>query len=156
MIKRDVFLPAAMVLIVSLAGCSGDPKDPLRKPTVPVKGVVNYKGKPLEGATITFVMEGDAIPAYGKTDAEGKFTLKTYDEGDGAVIGLHTVAISKIENPPATGIDQEGGKYVPPEGGAPPKTVYLIPQKYSLPGLSGLKAEVKAEGPNEFTFDLTE
>ena len=152
--KRDMFLLAGLAIVLGLAGCSGAPKDPHRKPTVPVTGIVKYKGAPLEGATVTFVMEADPVPAFGKTDAEGKFKLTTYDEGDGAIVGVHTVAISKMENPPATGIDQEGGKYVPPEGGAPPKTVYLIPQKYSIPGLSGLTADVKTPGPNEFTFDL--
>lgn len=149
----------SLVLTVAaiIAGCA-PAKDKNQKETVPVTGTVNFKGKPLEGATVTFVQSNDPTPAYGKTDAEGKFKLTTYVDGDGAVVGSHTVLVTKTETKggAVANADQNSKDYVPPDGSIAPTTIYLIPQKYSLPGASGLTADVKASDKNDFTFDLTE
>ena len=146
---RLFLTPAILALII---GCT--PSGPAnRKPTKKTTVIVSYKNAPLEGATITFVPQGpDPTPAYGKTDAQGKAKMKTYVEGDGAVVGTHKVLIEKSESVGGQTVDVDSPQYDP---NAPPaKVKYLMPQKYGNPGTSGLTAEVKETGPNEFTFDL--
>ncbi len=59
-----------------LIGCSKDKKLPA---TIPVTGVVTYKGEPLADANVMFVpVDPKGRSANGKTDANGKFVLKTY------------------------------------------------------------------------------
>lgn len=150
-------MPAARLLLVAflasfIAACSdGGPAN--RKPTKKVTVIVSYKGTPLEGATVTFIPQStDVIPAYGKTDAQGKAKMKTYVEGDGAVIGTHKVLLDKSESTGGQSVDVDSPQYNP---NAPPATVkHHLPPKYGNPATSGLTAEVKDGGANEFTFDL--
>src|SRR3954454_24917599 len=108
-------------IVAIVIGCSGGGGEN-HPPTKPVKVTVTYKGQPVADATVTFInQEGDAAPAYGKTDAQGVAKMKTYVEGDGAVPGPHKVTITKTET---TGggstTSQSSPDYVPPaEGGAP-------------------------------------
>lgn len=147
-------------------GCSGG-TDPNRRPTAEASGVVTYQGKPVEGATVSFIASaGEPISAFGLTNAEGKFTLRTYEEDDGAVIGEHQVTVNKTDGatpkiePPSTGNNDPLNleTYNPPPFGytPPPVVKYLVPEKYSLAETSGLKATVTEDGPNEFTFNLTD
>jgi hypothetical protein len=133
---------AALSLFVCLAmmtGCgNGRPK------CVVIGGVVTYCGKPVEGATVTFVPT-KSRPASGTTDAQGHFTLQTFSAGDGVVLGEHAVCITK------TVVDTTVTKKVPY-----PKTISLLPARYGSPLQSPLKATVTAEGPNDFKFDLTD
>lgn len=150
MLRSRVWLLLAVAALY-LLGC-GPGLPPGARPTKPVKVTVAYKGSPVEGATITFInQEGAAAPAYGRTDQQGVAKMKTYVEGDGAVLGQHKVLIEKAESVGGSNIPQDSPEYNP---NAPPQTVrYLLPQKYSNPA-SGLTAEVKESGPNDFTFDL--
>ncbi len=150
------FVPLVIVLLV-VAGCA-DGKSAGAKPTKPVTVKVTYKGAPVEGAVITFVDTGDPpAPAFGKTDAQGVAKMKTFVEGDGAVVGTHQVAISKIETTGgAPAVDQDSPEYDPNAVNMPTTVKYLIPQKYDSKATSGLTAEVKESGPNEFTFDLVD
>src|SRR5262245_18294102 len=137
-----------------LPGCSGGGGPANRRPTKKVTVTVIYKGSPLEGANVTFINQGgDPGPAYGKTNAQGKAKMKTYVEGDGAVVGKHKVLVDKSESiSGAPTVAQNSKEYNP---NAPPATVkYHVPQKYTNPATSGLTAEVKDSGPNDFTFDL--
>ncbi len=149
-----------LVVVVLLAGCSGNAGPANRRPTKPVKVTVTYKGQPVADATVTFInQEGEAAPAYGKTDAHGVAKMKTYVEGDGAVLGPHKVTIMKVESTGGgSAASQSSPDYVPPaEGGAPlPKVKNLIPEKYGLLASSPLTAEVKKDGKNEITFELTD
>jgi hypothetical protein len=144
-----------LLLAVSL-GCSGGSGN--HRPTRPVKVSVVYKGSPVADATVTFISEeGQPEAAYGRTDAQGVAKMKTYEEGDGAVLGKQKVVINKeqiLNNVKVA--DQDSPDYAPlPPGGAPvPKVKHLVPAKYTAPGTTTLSADVTAKGPNEFKFDL--
>lgn len=148
------FIPIVLLFAVGCTGSTGD-----TKPTAPVKVTVTQKGKPVEGATVTFTVPNNPPPAFGITDAQGVATLKTYKDGDGALIGSHTVTIVKVELGKSKGKDegsQDEGNYKPSPGETPIPTLKdLLPGKYKLPGTSGLTADVKS-GKNEFTFDLSD
>ena len=117
-------------------------------------------GQPVEGATVNF-LSINGVTASGKTDASGTFSLKTtvgQQSVEGATLGRHDVAVVKaVSNGMEMGDPKE---YMSQMAGNPAvtsdfKTENLIPQKYSNPKQSELRAEVKAEGENHFTFNLT-
>ena len=146
-------LPLAALLF---GGC-GPSLPPGARPTKPTKVTVNYKGAPVEGATVTFVNQvGDAAAAYGRTDPQGVAKMSTRFgavEVDGAVLGQHKVMVEKTESVGgAPAVSQDSPDYNP--NIPPAQTKYLLPQKFSNLGTSGLVAEVTDAGPNEFTFDL--
>jgi len=119
-----------------------------------VAGVVTYKGLPVPDAQVTFSPQGAGQAAFGRTDAEGKYSLTTFESGDGATVGRYKVAVTKFETPDASAVPT-GDAYVPPEGRKTPKAAKpksLLPAKYASPQTSDLQAEVKAEAT---TFDIT-
>ena len=133
-----------------------------RPETFAVTGIVTLDGNPVEGATVTFVPAAGDRSAAGMTDASGKYALTTFEGGDGAGPGEYGVKIEKYAGGSAgeetgegdegmmsadyeAGLRSEGG-----EGGEPKS---LLPEKYSDPSSSGLKATV-TEGENSFDFPL--
>jgi hypothetical protein len=63
---------------------------------VPVDGIVLLDGKALDGATVTFLPQGDhGRPASGWTDSTGAFQLTTFDKNDGAMPGEYRVVVKK-------------------------------------------------------------
>jgi hypothetical protein len=51
--------------------------------------------------------------SYGKTDAEGRFVLRTADGHDGAVVGPHKVRISAPLKAPGAGADAPAANKLP-------------------------------------------
>jgi hypothetical protein len=82
----------AAFLLGSLAGCGSTPTAHIAA-TVPAKGKVTYKGKPLTKGSITFEPEAGR-EAHGEIKPDGTFVLSTFKEGDGAVPGIHRVSVS--------------------------------------------------------------
>jgi hypothetical protein len=80
-----------------LAGCGGSNE----YETTPVSGVVTCEGKPVANATVNFTpLPEEGRPtgqrgrvALGLTDKDGHFTLTTYKDNDGAIVGRHTVTV---------------------------------------------------------------
>ena len=119
-----------------VAGQRGEapPKAPAGKPQLaPVTGLVTLDGKPVAGGTV-LLLPKERRPALGHTDRNGRFTLSTFEEGDGALPGTYRVAIILIR-------EREG------------KTEWIVPKKYADPKTSGLSVEVRP-GENRFDFDL--
>lgn len=125
--------------------------------TYPVTGKVTYKGEPVADAVVTFRSTGmgETVAAAGRTDSSGHYALTTYKAEDGAVAGNNLVMISKTKT--------EGGDpsysdvNSPTNYGKPmPKVTikHLIPEKYSTVEKSGLTAQVKDSGTNDFPFEL--
>ena len=142
---------------VAFAGCGDTGGDPNRPKTVRVTGVVTLDGIPVEGAQDAFNPEAaDGQGAFGRTDAEGRYELTTFEAGDGAVAGAYIVTITKYESaPPAAEASED--EYVPPEAGqAKPKAPKNdLPSKYSQMHTSDLRAGVSEQGENKFDFALT-
>ena len=134
--RRRSFLRGgvAAVCVFALPGCGdGLPE------RVPVSGLVVYRDEPVAGAHVVFT-PSNARPASARTDADGRFMLRTFQPADGAVLGTHLVTISKFG----------GGN--PDDPYAPRQSV--LPTKYRRTSTSGLLAEVTADGKNDFTFEL--
>jgi hypothetical protein len=150
-LRRAGFLASVPLALALLTGCGRDKNVPGRPPVYPASGQVVYKGQPLEGAFVSFTpTDGLTHGASGRTDAQGRFTLTTFDPGDGAPAGRYRVTVTKakaIITPDP----------VDPEARPPLKVEqkHLVPAKYSAPEKSGLEAEVTQSGENEFRFELT-
>jgi len=150
-------LGRCVILIASAAllpGCGGDPSKPKLGR---VSGNVTYNGKPVPKGLVTFVpssgpgtQTGQA--ATGEIGPDGSYTLSTFANGDGAVLGEHVVLVQAREEDPRI----EGhGMPIPDAKGRlnikPPK--YLVPQKYATAETSPLRFTVK-EGSNSFNIEV--
>ena len=99
LILKLVKRASSLVLLGAvLAGCGGGTHGPK---LVPVSGTVTLNGSPLSGAFVTLHPVGTTrgTGATGRTDAAGKFQLKSPPQGNGAVPGEYKVVISKLVMP---------------------------------------------------------
>lgn len=143
--QRLIGLCLLLCVINLLTGCSGSGGPTL----VPAKGVVTFKGSPIEKIAVVFMpVGGKGQLAEGKTDASGKFELQTKEPGDGAMVGEYKVSFKYVSDviPDMPGF--AGGKQAEPSP---------IPLKYADENKSGITATVAASASkNDFKFDLTE
>lgn len=136
-LARGAFLTICCAM---LAGCGGSGQ----LETALVQGTVKLDGKPLtQGMVIFSPLKGRG--ASGAIQSDGTFSLTTYQSGDGALVGIHKVAVMP---------DVSGGRHEGPEGstGSRPSQ---IPQKYLAPDSSGLTFEVKAGQHNQAQLELS-
>ena len=133
------------LLLCVLCGCS-KPTHPEKPPVIAASGQVLLAGKPLAGATVTFLSLDGKVSSTGVTDDGGEFILSTYDQNDGAPPGQYKVIVSVDD----LEVSAEG-KPVPKANKrvGPP-----VPEKYSRPADSPLSAEITGTGPNRFRFPL--
>ncbi|MDB5391000.1 MAG: carboxypeptidase regulatory-like protein [Planctomycetaceae bacterium] len=142
----------SLLFVVAACGKSGPP-------LASVSGVVTYQDKPVVYAQVVLMSiekyDGRTWPASAETDEDGRYVLETPGVGNGALVGKHTVSITKrgpsrgaAPGSPAVGNESrpEMQAYMLP-GPA------LIPERYFSPVTSGLEAEVKP-GSNTFDFKL--
>jgi hypothetical protein len=149
--KRVIALLSILVLI---AGCGSNGPEMAK-----VRGIVTLDGKPVEDAAVGFAPQNGDRPATGTTDASGQFTLTTFTPGDGAVVGTHTVTVSKIRSS-GQQVDAStvpaGSNAMPLSGPTAPgaiKIQWVVPPKYADPKTSGFTVDVK-RGMEPVTLEL--
>ena len=135
-----LFLAAACLTLCS--GCFGQKG----LETAPVTGVVTYNGKPLPYGSVSFRPQAGS-PATGEIQSDGTFSLSTYGNGDGAIVGTHQVSVTSTEAHAGNMAESATNTEM-----KVPKS--LIPKKYTSFSTSELTAEVVANGENEFTLEL--
>lgn len=126
------------LLVVICVGCEQ------RQHVVPVRGKVLFKDQPLKSGSVMFQPEG-GIPSRGTIGPDGSFTLSTYDEGDGATIGLNKVRVVSTDN-----VGQDITQSELKVGTS------LIPSKYNNFGTTPLTFEVKEPGEENAVLELDE
>lgn len=98
MIRKQIpywSLVSALVLLLGTLGCGGGGEFGVAS----AGGTVTLNGQPVPDLMIAFTPQTPADgsnpgkSASGRTDAQGKFTLSTYDTDDGAIVGSHQVTI---------------------------------------------------------------
>jgi hypothetical protein len=145
-----------MGLVFLVLGCGDNTGLPKR---YPVSGTVTYKGQPVEKGTINFVHTAqDGRDASG-TIQNGKYSLTTATQDDGALPGSYKVVVISVDvDTKGLAAESHGGQFrhgsdemIKATKSAKP----LVPSKYSLADTSGLTAEVKAQS-NTFDFPLTD
>lgn len=86
----------AFGLLLTTIGCGSGGEKGVARAT----GTITLDGAPVPNVLVTFTPQADASSpspgksATGQTDAQGKFSLSTYNIDDGAVIGSHVVMVS--------------------------------------------------------------
>lgn len=106
------------------------------RPTpVSVAGQVLIDSRPLAGAYVRFVPP-NARPSLAKTDSEGRFQLGCFNKDDGAVRGIHRVAVIGRE-------DINGNTLR-----------WFAPKKYAEESTSGLQYEIN-EPIDDLKIELT-
>jgi hypothetical protein len=122
--------------------------------TVPVGGKITYNGKPVEGAIVTFVGEGDVRTATGKTMTDGTYQLMTLDSL-GAMPGTYSVLVDKAEVLPAP--KAESMEEAARNANKPlPKPKKLLPAKYGDAGKTPFNIEVKRGAKNNIDLQLAD
>jgi hypothetical protein len=154
--------------LVVMPGCSSDDLGQ----RYPVSGQVKYNGQPVAKGRITF------SPAPGNTTGraahgeieEGRYSLSTQGNNDGALPGSYRVAVvaleadlskaqvSVLQSKPSSKAElirvmKQATDRQLNIAKATQSAKALVPKKYATPETSDLKAEVK-EQPNNFDFDL--
>jgi hypothetical protein len=114
-----------------------------------VSGTVTWQGKPVPDAVVAFVHK-NRPGANGRTDAAGRFSLTTFQPGDGAHFGSFRVAIEPFK--PGSGPDAAPPS--PLERPKPAPERKDIPEVYRSPATSPLTAEVVAGKMNVIDFKL--
>jgi len=144
---RHFSLRLAALAWVFLAGCSE--KYPNLPEQYPVAGRITLDGKPLPDAGIMFLPRGDTrgTGAFGMSDKEGKYTLKTDHGGPGAPEGEYAVTISRVVN-------RDGTPYVPKPDVAEAGERETLPAFYHDSMKTVLSAKVP-KGGDTVNFDLT-
>ena len=146
-VRNLAFAFLAGLLAVSLVGCGNSRY-------VPVSGVVTVNGKAYRNAYVQFQPMATAenpTPGRGSsghTDENGRFTLKTDDGHDGAVIGKHRVRITTKYSKELKGYevwDADANKAV--KSAADP-----IPPQWNFE--SKKEFEVPAGGTDKASFDI--
>ena len=164
---RVALLLVALGIVLQSVGCSRYVEDKwsrARPATHRASGTVEYLGQPMSRAVVTFVARDEArgkeFTAVGFTDDGGRFELKTFRPGDGAIEGSHRVTIEKrslgggealSEKTPTSREEYDAQKAAQ---AGPPKLVSELPARFGDAKKSGLTAEVTKKGPNRFVFRL--
>ena len=139
----------ALVLATLSSGCGGGSSG--GPPIAPVDGVVIVDGKPKAGLNVTFHPEGGGRPATALTNADGSFEMTTFNTGDGAIVGKHSVSIS-------AGSGEEDAS--PPMPGFPGHEEWLkkqremIDPKYGDPKTSGFTFTVPEGGLSDVEIKI--
>jgi hypothetical protein len=148
-LRKSIAVPA-ILSVIALAGCGGYDYGP----TGQITGRLTMDGKPLPaGHAVTFMEMQKGYLAFGVTDANGDFEVKSWNEGY-MPVGPYKVAIA----PPA-GTAPDTSQYSAdelfehPELMDEPGGKALFPRKYLSSTTSGLEYTVK-EGENHFEIDL--
>lgn len=130
LVLKECTILGIATCIAICSGCSDG-----RPTRVKVSGTVLIDGQPLTKGIVQLVPNGTR-PAAGKIDAQGRFTLTSYDGGDGVVLGTHRVLIAAKE-----AVSESQVKW-------------LAPPKYADLKNSGLTIEI-TEPTEDLTIELT-
>jgi len=144
----------ALIAIGSI-GCESEQNDG-HPPRANVAGMVTLNGTPVEGATVRlYPKASDGKGATGRTLADGKFQLTTFNPGDGVLPGDYVVTVSKTEVEEVMSEEeklkmQEMGRPIPKA-----KKTELLPKETTNPKTSDLSISVTLDGENKLDIALS-
>lgn len=142
-------LSLALLLAVLPYGCSADHD---YGPTGRVTGKLTMDGKPMAvGTGICFTEPIAGFLAFGLTDAEGTFSVDSWNEGNLPVGQYKAWLAAPAGAPPRELTSEERMDH--PELAAEPRVRYEFPKKYLDIKTSGLQFDVK-NGDNHFDVNV--
>ena len=135
---RGTMLPSALVAAVmglAIVGCGKGHGD--RVALYRAEGQVLWNEKPLAGALVVLHPQGQAdrkaTAARGRTDANGRYRVGTFDSADGAAEGEYAVTVTCCP------VQQQGESWSPGPN--------VLPTQYASPKTTDLRVQV-AKGTN--------
>jgi hypothetical protein len=133
-------------LLIFIVGCG--PRGGLRVEFV--EGIVTFDGVPVSEASVSFIPLDQEEGAGGFTDANGRYTLSSFngEAGRGAVAGDYAVTVSQIEIYTITEGDPERG------GIGLTGQRHLLPERYRDRENTPLRVTVN-RGRNTINLELT-
>jgi len=137
-LTKMFFLSLLLLVFGVSVGCSGGKDD--GPATYPVSGTVTFDGTPVESGRIQFRSSDDKGKAYSTEIKAGSFKFKT-EAGE-----------MKVEITASREVPGKFGETASPDEEPQPLYEMYIPEIYNQE--STLKETVKADGENEFTFEL--
>lgn len=147
MIRNRLFFLPSLLILLSLPGCGGSEEGPAR---VPVSGVVNFDGQPLEEGVIRFIPDGETTgPQATVSIQDGRFEV---DAKFGPIVGQHRIEIESTDDG-GYAMDDEQAIQELRKAGIKKIEVVKVPAIYNR--RSTLQETVTDSGPNEFQFDLS-
>jgi len=153
MISKQYWLLFVIPGLFAVSGCS----EPKLKGLVSVRGTITYQGKPLEGAAVCFTPKdfqtGDRL-GTGKTDAQGKFMLRTIGES-GILPGEYVVVVVKNEVVPGEQTPPKTGRPIPGRP-APSEVKSLIPRRYGSAKTSDITVVVEKTGLVDWQLEIVD
>ena len=143
-------LPLVRLLLLSLTGCGGTDFGPLGS----ISGNITLNGDAVaEGTQIVFMQAEKGYAGFGKTDADGKYTIEWRREGnyfDGLPVGVYGVM---IQPPVIVDVEDLDADQMLDGGGDIPVAEPEFDKKYRQTATSGLTFTI-AEGPNTCDINL--
>jgi hypothetical protein len=125
------------IIAVGMSGCAGG-----ETKRYAVSGVVKWQGKLLDYGAITFLAEGPATGTGGAMIKDGEYSIPAKQ---GLLPGRYKVTVSSVDP-----------RNMAPDPDSPPGYLPLpkdrVQAKYNTQ--TTLTADVKAEGPNTFNFEV--
>ena len=88
--QKRIFSLILIAVLSSVSGCGREQKGGPREATYPITGIVTIDGSPTEQVQVICHSVGDSKVATGSaayTQADGSFSIGTYESGDGAPAG---------------------------------------------------------------------
>lgn len=83
---------SGLLVLLAMVGCNSS-----TTPTYPVQGRIEFEdGSPVRTGFIETYSHDLKINARGKINQDGTFTLSTFSEDDGAVVGMHDVIVTQF------------------------------------------------------------
>lgn len=145
---REIFRRITVLMVVAtFLGCGGEPYGPTGK----VTGKLTMDGKNLPaGHAVSFMQMESGFLAFGMTDAEGKFEVNSWNNGN-MPIGKYDVMIAPPSGGDVSNLSAEE-RFDNPESSSA-KSKVLFPSRYRETTTSGLNYEV-TKGANNFDIDL--
>ncbi len=124
------------VLAFSL-GCG-----PQHPPTYPVQGRVEFaNGNPVKAGSVELLAVDLKVNARGTIDEQGRFTLTTFEDGDGAVAGKHRCVVVQMI------IAEKLGQAAGSQYG-------VVHPRFASYATSGLECEIKPTGENRIVLKV--
>ncbi len=137
LIRQTVSLLTWIGCLMTLGGCT-----PAQLPTYPVAGrVVFPDGAPVQIGSVEFKSREHGVQARGEIDTEGRFTLSTFRQGDGAVAGHHACVVVQFI-------------MVEDIANFQPSTEGVVDPRFGSYATSGLECEVLATDKNQVTLTV--
>ena len=141
-IERFSWLATLLGFSLCLGGCQ---KAPL--PTFPVQGQVIFSdGVAVQAGWVEFHSIKHQISSQGSITSDGKFSLTTFRQGDGAVDGEHEVIVTQDLSQFSPERNQSGTAHFTPH-----RRVHARYQSYNT---SKLTASVRPQRKNEVVITL--